>query len=76
MRFMKPEKTSYRPIRFMDRIYGNAHIVLLYDDQKYADLIIARYLSKGLEKGESCIFFTIGADETETIKKKTLSSRH
>jgi hypothetical protein len=37
---MKPEKMSYRPIRFVDRIEGNTYIVLLYDDQKYADLII------------------------------------
>jgi hypothetical protein len=53
---MRPENTTYRPINFIDRIEGNNHIVLLYDDQKYADLVIARYISNGLEKGESCIF--------------------
>jgi hypothetical protein len=53
---MKPEKISYRPIKFLDRMEGNNHIVLLYEYQKYAGLIIARYISNGLEKGESCIF--------------------
>lgn len=65
---MEPEKTSYRPLKFLDRLEGNNHIVLLYDDSKYADLIIARYLSNGLKKGESCIFFT--SDNPETVRKK------
>ena len=59
---------NYRPVKFLDRMEGNNHIVLLYDDQKYADLIIARYLRNGLEKGESCIFFT--ADAPEAIEKR------
>jgi hypothetical protein len=59
---------NYRPVKFLDRMEGNNHIVLLYDDQKYADLIIARYLLNGLEKGESCIFFT--PDEPETVEKR------
>jgi hypothetical protein len=33
-------------------------MVMLYDDEKYADLIIARYFLNGLDKGQSCIFFT------------------
>ena len=71
-RCMEPEKSSYRPIKFLDRMEGNNHIVLLYEDQKYADLIIARYISNGLEKRESCIFFTTtatGTDEPDTIEK-------
>jgi hypothetical protein len=63
---LNPE--SYRPVKFLDRLEGNNHIVLLYDDQKYADMIIARYLSNGLKKGESCIFFT--ADEPKAIEKR------
>jgi len=49
---------NYRPIKSIDRKEGNNHIVRLYDDQKYADMVIVRYLSNGLQKGESCIFFT------------------
>lgn len=60
--------SDYRPLKFLDRMEGNNHIVLLYDDQKYADLIIARYLLNGLEKGESCIFFT--ADSPEAVEKR------
>ena len=63
---MEAEKTSYRP-KFLDRMEGNNHIVLLYDNPKYADLIIARYLFNGLKKGESCIFFT--PDNPETTER-------
>jgi hypothetical protein len=65
---MNSEKASYRPIKFLDRMEGNNHIVLLYDNQKYADLVIARYLLNGLQKGESCIFFT--SDKPETIEER------
>jgi MEDS: MEthanogen/methylotroph, DcmR Sensory domain len=65
---MNAERASYRPIKFVDRMEGNNHIVLLYDNRKYADLVIARYLLNGLQKGESCIFFT--ADKPETIEER------
>jgi hypothetical protein len=65
---MNAERASYRPIKFLDRMEGNNHIVLLYDNQKYADLVIARYLLNGLEKVESCIFFT--SDKPETIEER------
>ena len=65
---MNTEGTSYRPIKFLDKMEGNNHIVLLYDNEKYADLVIAQYLLNGLQKGESCIFFT--SDEPETIEER------
>jgi hypothetical protein len=65
---MNVEKADYRPLKFLDRLEGNNHIVLLYDRQKYADLIIARYFLNGLKKGESCIFFT--PDKPETIEER------
>ena len=65
---MNTEKPNYHPIKFLDRMEGNNHIVLLYDSQKYAYLIIARYLLNGLKKGESCIFFT--SDESEAIEER------
>jgi hypothetical protein len=65
---MNSEETSYRPIKFLDKMEGNNHIVLLYDNEKYADLVIARYLLNGLQKGESCIFFT--SDEPERIEER------
>lgn len=63
---MNIEAASYRPIKFIDKMEGNNHIVLLYDNEKYADLVIARYLLNGLQKGESCIFFT--SNEPESIE--------
>jgi hypothetical protein len=65
---MKADEASYRPLKFLDRMEGYNHIVLLYEDQKYADLIIARYFLNGLKKGESCVFFT--ADRPETIEER------
>lgn len=60
--------SEYRPARFLDRLEGNNHIVLLYDDVKYADAIIARYFQNGLEKGDSCIFFT--PDDPEAVEQR------
>ena len=59
---------GYRPLRFLDRLEGNNHIVLLYDDVKYADMVIARYFLNGLEKGGSCIFFT--PDDPEAVEAR------
>ena len=61
-------KSEHRPIKFVDRLEGNNHIVLLYDNPKYADLVIARYLLSGLKKGQSCIFFT--SDEPKAVEKQ------
>jgi hypothetical protein len=65
---MNAERASYRPIKFLDRMEGNNHILLLYDNQKFADLVIARYILNGLQKGESCIFFT--PDKPEAIEER------
>ena len=65
---MSAEKANYRPIKFLDRMERNNHMVLLYDNEEYADLIISRYLLNGLQKGESCIFFT--ADKPEIIEER------
>lgn len=62
------EAREYRPVKLLDRLEGNNHIVLLYDKQEYADLIIARYFQNGLEKGESCVFFT--SDEPKVVEKR------
>jgi hypothetical protein len=61
-------ESEYSLLKFVDRLEGNNHIVLLYDNPKYADMVIARYLLSGLEKGESCIFFT--SDEPKAIEKQ------
>jgi hypothetical protein len=64
---MSTEEARYRPIKVLDKMEGKNHIVLLYyNEKKYADLVIARYLLNGLQKGESCIFFT--SDKPETIE--------
>src|SRR5215510_8286234 len=67
-RFMSAEKTDYRPLKFLDQMEGNNHIVLLYQSEKHAFLIITRYLLNGLKKGDSCIFFA--PDSPETIEQR------
>ena len=51
-------RKGYHPVKFLDRLEGNKHLVMLYDEEKNADLIIARYFQNGLDMGGSCVFFT------------------
>lgn len=55
---MNSAGTAYRPVKFLDRLEGDQHIVMFYDDEKNADLLIARYFKNGLDKGGSCVFLT------------------
>lgn len=66
--YTENNKTNYRPIKFIDQIERNIHIVLLYDNKKYANWIISRYFLNGLKNGESCIFFT--ADKPKIIEEQ------
>jgi MEDS: MEthanogen/methylotroph, DcmR Sensory domain len=59
---------NYRPMKFVDQMEKNKHILLLYDDQKYAYWIIGRYFHNGFAKGESCIFYT--TDRSEIVEKQ------
>jgi hypothetical protein len=59
---------NYRPIKFVDHMEKNKHILLLYDDQRYAYWIIARYFLNGFLKGESCVFYS--GDRPEIIEKQ------
>jgi MEDS: MEthanogen/methylotroph, DcmR Sensory domain len=66
------ENPDYHPVKFLDELEGNNHIVLLYDDEKFGDLMIARYFLNGLKKGELCIFFT---DEDPGLMEKLLAAQ-
>ena len=52
------EREDYGPIKFLDNLPPKSHAVLLYDDKKYAELVTSHYISKGLERGESCVYLT------------------
>jgi hypothetical protein len=65
-------RARYHPVKFLDRLEGNKHIVMLYDDEKNADLMIARYLQNGLDEGGSCVFFT---DSDPKVIEKRLSAQ-
>jgi MEDS: MEthanogen/methylotroph, DcmR Sensory domain len=64
----KNDLKNYRPMKFIDQMEKNKHILLLYEDQKYAYWIIGRYFHNGFAKGESCIFYT--TDRSEIIEKQ------
>lgn len=64
----KNELKNYRPMKFVDQMEKNKHILLLYDDQKYAYWIIGRYFQNGFAREESCIFYT--TDRTEIVEKQ------
>jgi hypothetical protein len=66
------KKTNYHPVKFVDQLEGNKHLVMLYDNEKYADVIIARYCLNNLEKGGSCVFFT--EEDPKTIKKRLIAA--
>jgi MEDS: MEthanogen/methylotroph, DcmR Sensory domain len=68
---MGTSKTDYRPVRFLDRLEGNNHIVMLYDDDRKADMMIARYFQDGLDAGGSCIFLT--GEDPKVIERKLSS---
>jgi hypothetical protein len=53
---MNAQKTRFHPVRVLDRLEGNKHLVMLYDNEKYADLIIARYCLNNLERGAVLAF--------------------
>ena len=58
----------YHPLTFVDQLEKNKHIMLLYDNQKYAFWIIARFFLNGLNNGESCIFFT--SDDPNAVENR------
>jgi MEDS: MEthanogen/methylotroph, DcmR Sensory domain len=66
-------KVNYHPMKFLDQMEKNKHMVLLYDSKKYAYWIISRYFLNGLQNRESCIIFT--PDKPEIIEKQLARER-
>jgi MEDS: MEthanogen/methylotroph, DcmR Sensory domain len=64
----KNELKNYRPMKFVDQMKRNKHVLLLYDNQKYAYWIIGRYFRNGFAKGESCILYA--SDRSKVIEKR------
>lgn len=51
-------KENYEPLKFVDSLDSREHIVLLYEDHKYARMIEFHFLKNGLLKGERCVYAT------------------
>ncbi len=59
----------YGPSEFVASLPPGHHSVLLYDNQEYAGLVAARFLSEGLAQGESCVYLNF---EDQTILERKL----
>lgn len=46
------------PIRFVDHIESNKHIMLLHEDLESAKLVMFRFIKNGLINGEDCLYIT------------------
>lgn len=51
-------ETSPVPFRYVDSIEQKQHILLLYEDIAYAQMIEFRFIKNGLASGENCIYVT------------------
>lgn len=50
------------PLKFIDALGGNKHIVFYYENYNFGKKIQYRFIRNGLVKGESCIFATHNND--------------
>ena len=46
------------PLRFVNSLDTNKHILLLYNDPEYAKRIEFQFIGNGLAKGEHCVYAT------------------
>jgi predicted transcriptional regulator len=59
---------GYGPAEYVASLPPRQHSVLIYDDQDYADIVSARFLSEGLARDESCIYLT--HEDPAIVQKK------
>jgi len=51
-------ETSSVPFRYIDSLEQKQHILLLYEDTAYANMIEFRFIKNGLANGENCVYVT------------------
>src|SRR5574341_2477796 len=56
------------PLKFIDTMDTNQHILLFYSDPKYAKRIEFQFIKNGLARGEHCIYAT--GEDPSFIKEK------
>lgn len=52
---------------FIERLKGNKHLVMLYDDPRLARQIEFLYIKQGLEKGKEHCMYILPEDDNETV---------
>ncbi|MGN6628891.1 MAG: hypothetical protein ACTHKJ_03340 [Candidatus Nitrosocosmicus sp.] len=57
-----------KPLEFVKNIQNGEHVVIFYEDAEYAQMILFKYLEKGLLNGEQCFLISTKQDK-EFIKR-------
>ena len=65
------QSSSDVPIKFVDSLDTQKHIVLFYDNLEYAQRIEFQFLKNGLERGEHCIYAM--SEDPKLVKEKMAS---
>jgi hypothetical protein len=47
-----------KPLKFIDKLGTNKHIVLYYENEEFSKKIQYRFIRNGLKKGDTCIYAT------------------
>jgi hypothetical protein len=62
------------PLKFIDSLDNSKHIVLCYENPKFAKTIQFRFIKKGLLNGEICIYTIFDDDDTSIIEKEMINN--
>jgi hypothetical protein len=66
-------KTYKDPLKFIDALKSNKHVVLCYENLPFGKRIISRFIRNGLIKGEYCVYATHD-DDVVSIEKDMISN--
>lgn len=64
---MQVDKDNYPPVDYIKHTSGQNHLMMLYDNKDYANLVQNQFIIQGLNKDEKCIILT--HDNSEFVEK-------
>jgi KaiC/GvpD/RAD55 family RecA-like ATPase len=66
-------KTYKDPLKFIDALESNKHVVLCYENSSFGKRILFRFIRNGLIRGEYCVYVTHD-DDIVSIEKDMISN--
>lgn len=63
-----------KPIKFIDEIEENKHIILFYEEPEYAKILQFRFINNGLEKGECGFYLVKNGSDGKLIEEEMKDS--